>query len=182
MDTNTASVLCARLKLLRASKNLTQKEFAEKIGASSVSVSSYEIGVKTPSLDMLLTIAKAFSVSLDWLCGFSELKNTSSQPETQADILQCLFAIERCTPLDIFSNEELITVNSNNEYPDYENVKLHEVAFLDTTLNNYIFEWKKILSLYQNHTIDDELYALWIEKTLKKASDLRGDGFPMELT
>ena len=60
MNAQNAQLLCSRLKELRSSLNLTQKEFAKKIGASSVSVSSYETGVKTPSLDMLLTIAKTF--------------------------------------------------------------------------------------------------------------------------
>ena len=43
---------------------------------STVSISSYEIGAKTPSLEMLLTISKTFHVSLDWLCGLS---NTQSR-------------------------------------------------------------------------------------------------------
>ena len=68
MYSENATLLCSRLKELRSSLNLTQKEFAEQVGASTVSISSYEIGAKTPSLEMLLSIAKTFHVSLDWLC------------------------------------------------------------------------------------------------------------------
>lgn len=184
MDTTTSALLCSRLKELRTDKKLTQKEFAQKIGASSVSVSSYEIGAKTPSLDMLLTIAKTFEVSLDWMCGLSDFKNTLSKLETQADILRCLFLIERCTPLDIFSNQEDILENGTDLFdnPRFRTETLHEIALINRTLNSFILEWKKILNLYQNNTIDDDLYNLWIDKTLKKAADYRSDGFPLCFT
>lgn len=32
----------------------------------------------------------------------------------------------------------------------------------------FIDEWKKIKELHDTKTIDDELYELWVEKTLKK--------------
>ena len=54
MDEKTSSVISARLKELRTDLSLTQKEFAQKINASTVSISSYEIGAITPSLDMLI--------------------------------------------------------------------------------------------------------------------------------
>ena len=57
MDEKTSSVISARLKELRTDLSLTQKEFAQKINASTVSISSYEIGAKTPSLDMLIKIS-----------------------------------------------------------------------------------------------------------------------------
>ena len=40
MDSENATLLCSRLKELRSSLNLTQKEFAEQVGASTVSISS----------------------------------------------------------------------------------------------------------------------------------------------
>ena len=43
MDSENATLLCSRLKELRSSLNLTQKEFAEQVGDSTVSISSYEI-------------------------------------------------------------------------------------------------------------------------------------------
>lgn len=42
MDEKTSSVISARLKELRTDLSLTQKEFAQKINASTVSISSYE--------------------------------------------------------------------------------------------------------------------------------------------
>lgn len=57
-----------RLKELRTGLNLTQKEFAQKIGLSAASVIAYERNEKKPSFDVLLSIAEQFDVSLDWLC------------------------------------------------------------------------------------------------------------------
>lgn len=181
MNAQNAQLLCSRLKELRSSLNLTQKEFAKKIGASSVSVSSYETGVKTPSLDMLLTIAKTFEVSIDWICGLSDLKKTSSCLETQADILRCLFLIEKCTPLSIFTNTEQIFESETDIFdnPRSYTETFNEIALTNRTLNSFILEWKKILNLHQSNTIDDDLYNLWIDKTLKKAAQYRSDGFPM---
>lgn len=38
----------------------------------------------------------------------------------------------------------------------------------DSLLVNFFNEWKKMKDLHDNKTIDNELYDLWIEKTLKK--------------
>lgn len=57
-----------KLKELRTGQNLTQKEFAQKIGLSAASVIAYERNEKKPSFDVLLSIAEQFDVSLDWLC------------------------------------------------------------------------------------------------------------------
>ncbi len=57
-----------RLKELRTGLDLTQKEFAQKIGLSAASIIAYERNEKKPSFDVLISIAEQFNVSLDWLC------------------------------------------------------------------------------------------------------------------
>ena len=64
MDSNIISI---RIKELRTSLKLTQKDFAASLNISIVSVSSYETSAKKPSLDILISIAKNYNVSLDWL-------------------------------------------------------------------------------------------------------------------
>ena len=56
-----------RLKILRKQANLTQKELAEKIGISQPAYGDWERGVKKPTQDNLVKIAKIFNVSLDSL-------------------------------------------------------------------------------------------------------------------
>ena len=61
-----------RIKELRIKNKVTQKEIAEGIGVSSVSVQRFEYGSVRPSLDTLIAIANYFNVSLDYLVGRSE--------------------------------------------------------------------------------------------------------------
>lgn len=91
MDAKFSEQLSAHLKELRSDLQLTQKEFAERINASPVSISSYEIGAKTPSLEMLIKIATTFNVSLSWLCGLSPRKSMNKVFNTYTDIIDMFF-------------------------------------------------------------------------------------------
>jgi len=57
----------ARLKRLRQEKNLSQGELGEKAGIHYTHISKYERGESAPSLETLVPLAKALSVSLDYL-------------------------------------------------------------------------------------------------------------------
>ncbi|MEK5056043.1 helix-turn-helix transcriptional regulator [Niallia sp. FSL K6-0212] len=56
-----------RLKVLRASRKLTQEELAEKIGVTRGTYAHYEINKRQPDYDTLVKIAKFFDVSTDYL-------------------------------------------------------------------------------------------------------------------
>ena len=61
-----------KLKDLRKSQGLNQKQVAEKLGITSATVSAYELGKKYPSLDILIKICTIFDVSSDFLLGLSD--------------------------------------------------------------------------------------------------------------
>lgn len=61
------------IKYLRRQNGLTQKEFAEKIGAGRVTVCNWEQGTREPELKVIIKIADFFQVSLDALI-LAELK------------------------------------------------------------------------------------------------------------
>lgn len=63
-----------RLKHLRLERNVTQKEIALGVGVSPVSIQRFEYGTVRPSLDTLVALADYFDVSLDYLCGRSDVK------------------------------------------------------------------------------------------------------------
>lgn len=67
-------ILAQRLKTLRNEMNLTQVQFAKKVGFTQATLSAYENSQKKPSLDIIIDIAKKCDVSLDWLCGLKETK------------------------------------------------------------------------------------------------------------
>ena len=57
------------LKTLRLRENLTQAQLAQKLGLTKSVISAYETGLRLPSYDILIHIAKIFSVSTDYLLG-----------------------------------------------------------------------------------------------------------------
>lgn len=58
-----------RLKELRESKGLTQKEVAEIIGYSEISYGRYENGKREPDISTLCKLAEYFNVTVDYLIG-----------------------------------------------------------------------------------------------------------------
>ena len=171
VDTMSNNILLStRIKELRTSMGLTQKEFAELINVSTVSVSSYETEAKTPSLDMVLNIAQKCNVSLDWLCGFSETKSKSSI--TTYDELFRLFIVILETKYTEFDNSSIVdSINTNDSSVV---LTLHN----DENIQRFFVEWHKIFELHSNNTIDDELYHLWIEKELTKFKNHKINGIP----
>lgn len=69
--------LDTRLKSLRLSANLTQRQLAARMGISVSAVSSYELGNNNPPYDILISYADIFHVTTDFILG-REPKDTSS--------------------------------------------------------------------------------------------------------
>lgn len=63
-----------RLKALRKSKSATQLMLAKALGITDRGYRKYESGENEPTLSMLLALADYFNVSLDYLCGRSDIK------------------------------------------------------------------------------------------------------------
>jgi len=59
-----------KIRLIRSSLRMSQREFAKEIGCSQVMISSYERGIKRPSYETLILIdqtAKKFKVKVKLL-------------------------------------------------------------------------------------------------------------------
>ncbi len=68
------STVNERVRLLRSTLNLSQSEFSAKLGMSSAGIWKLETGDTKPRQSTLITIAKTFNVSQDWLIdGVGEL-------------------------------------------------------------------------------------------------------------
>lgn len=149
----------SRIKELRTNNNLTQTEFAEKIGTTQATLSSYENTDKTPSLDIVKNIAEIFTVSIDWLLGLSDIIDINDKPRTYSDIIRILFKLEEAN---------LYRFSVDTYYHEFAQVDICQITTEDSSMVTFANEWKKIKELHDNKTIDDELYDLWLEKTLKK--------------
>ena len=63
-----------RIKVLRAERNWTQADLADKVGISRQAVISIEKYKYTPSLELAFKIAETFGVSIDTVCEYKEGK------------------------------------------------------------------------------------------------------------
>ncbi|EFQ54237.1 helix-turn-helix transcriptional regulator [Streptococcus parasanguinis] len=66
-----------RLKNLRKEAGLTQVDVAEKLGISQPAYASWERGIKKPTQDNLVKLSKILYVSVDYLLGNTENRQTS---------------------------------------------------------------------------------------------------------
>lgn len=64
-----------RLIQLRKQLNLSQDDLAKKIGVSRTIIGNYERNTNTPSIEVLVKIAKTFNVTIDYLIGEGELSS-----------------------------------------------------------------------------------------------------------
>lgn len=62
-----------KLRKLRESKELSQKQLAAKFGLSNKSVSKYEIGSVEPKIDIILKYIELFEVDANYLLGVKNL-------------------------------------------------------------------------------------------------------------
>lgn len=66
--------LGGKLKTLRENRGWSQGELAKRAGVTKSAISTYELGVRTPSANVLCAFAKALGVSADYLLGLSSAR------------------------------------------------------------------------------------------------------------
>ena len=76
-----------RIKELRNSLGINQVEFGKRIGVTKQCISNWESGYIQPSIDMLVRIAKTFSVSTDYLLGLNDKPTLDVEGLTNEQIL-----------------------------------------------------------------------------------------------
>ena len=82
-------MLHEQIKTLRAARGLNQVELAKKLNVSKQSISNWENNNIQPSIEVLVKLARFFSVSTDYLLGLDTrlyLEVTSLHPEEIAHI------------------------------------------------------------------------------------------------
>lgn len=58
-----------KLQALRSRYHYSQKQVAERVGLSPAIISSYELGTRTPSTETILSLARLYHCSTDYLLG-----------------------------------------------------------------------------------------------------------------
>lgn len=60
------------LRMLREKHGISQDELGRRVGRVGSVISNYENNLKVPTLDVLITMANIYGVSLDYLVGFDK--------------------------------------------------------------------------------------------------------------
>lgn len=155
-----------QIKKLRKSLGMNQKDFAAKLDIRQSTLSSYENGAISPSTDMLMTIAKQFHVSIDWLCGLSEAE---APLNTISDIIDFFFKLEKIRDIkfdiNISSNAKGVQTTGisffaeDNEHP------------LNLEICNFLASYADNRSSFESYFTSKEMYELWREHQISYYSD-----------
>ena len=89
-----------RLKELREQRRLNQEGMALQLNVSQSTISAYEVGERTPDLETLIAIANFFNVSIDYLVGRSDIKQSIKRSDLTPDELKHLHAYRQIKSLD----------------------------------------------------------------------------------
>ena len=74
------------LKTLRLRKNMTQAQLANKLGLTKSVICAYETGLRLPSYDILIHIARIYNVSTDYLLGIEQKQEIDLSGLSQEEI------------------------------------------------------------------------------------------------
>ena len=109
--------IAENIKKIRLNNQLTQQEFADKIGISRHSLLNYEKGKRIPPMDVAIRISKAFNVALDMLNG-SDM-NSSSMKKDNYDLLKEYGLVSHDFELqeDSYNLEKFKSLLTSADYP-----------------------------------------------------------------
>lgn len=98
------NTLGKRIKSLREEKSISQLELAKILNIGNTTLSQYESDKRIPSDIVKKKMAEYFDVSLDYLMGMTDIKNTG----TENDIPQEYTDKYKVTKKDIKQHDEVI--------------------------------------------------------------------------
>lgn len=159
------STFSSRIKELRSSLGLTQIEFAEEIGTTQATLSSYENSGKTPSLDIVKKIAEVFTISIDWLLGLSDKKDLSTAPKTYADLINILINLKTAPEVNIDFNTKEYRNDKDFPFSSYIDII---IEINDKHLADFYEEWNDILSVCKKSPIGEKLYQIWLKDVFER--------------
>lgn len=132
-----------RVKQLRQQRKVTLQQLSNKTGISISSLSAYENNRRSPKIENWIKLADFFGVSVSYLQGVSDKKNTSKY-ESLDKVVYMMKKGEKFKPGDVLKiNDLTINVTDSNE-------EKNKKAFIANTLPNIWndFDLRGFLSIY----------------------------------
>ena len=152
-----------RLKKLRESMHLTQNQFGALLNIAQTTLSSYEKGSKTPNIDTLCNIAEKCNVSIDWLCGRTDLKNVENF-NTYSEVFQAIVKVCKNVKFSIIEDSNVI---SNND------ISQNYLEPGNAIVNDFFDRWRKVKEIYDDKTIDDETYESVVNSIINRYKHIK---------
>lgn len=160
--TNTFS---ERIKDLRTQQNLNQATFAKLIGTNQSTLSAYESGDRMPPYEILVSIAKSFDVSIDWLCGLSDKKNITPSITTYTDLIRIMLTLDEIKGLSIKCTA---VTHSDTEQVFFDDYKTIDYSIDSKSIVEFYQEWKDISEIRKKNPSGEKLYSIWLADVLER--------------
>lgn len=141
-EKDAINTFAENLRVIRARRLMTQKDFADFLGIQNSTLSSYESGTKFPSMGIALSICDKLDVSMDWLLG------RKKNDDGIENILNTLANAMK---------------KFNNRFRYIENGKI-EVNNL--YLQKFFERIQKTLNLYNDGLLDEDMLEACTEKAI----------------
>lgn len=151
------TIFASRIKDLRSSLDMTQAEFAKSLNTTQAALSGYERGDRIPSLELLISIAQAYNISIDWLCGLNDTKYLTDELQTYTDLIKLFLMFDKAP--------NLYKTYSCNKRPYYGGSKIDnvEINIMDKHFVEFFNEWTEISSVRSKTPSGDKLYNIWLK-------------------
>lgn len=131
-----------RLQSLRREKSLTQAQLGSFFNLAESTISLYESGKRSPDYDTLKRLASFFDVSLDYLLGISDNRQTASQLQEKA----ATYKTTKKSPNRSIKLPVITAIIKNHQgMINHEKGNLEE-CYCDTGNTNGNFYWFKVNS------------------------------------
>lgn len=174
------NILAQNIIRLRKENGYTQQKLAEKLFITSQSVSKWELGEASPSLDMLVQISNLFGVSIDSLL--------KSPVELDKDVIEMSFAVistdgETRKALRMADSNSFYRTSNKNQF----GIEKSEIEYL-TFSEKYKYVYDKVKpsqeTILAMHDCAENLAKVWDKnkKAVNKAFKdiLKNDEFKTE--
>lgn len=76
-----------RIQILRNNKKMTQVQLAKALKISKSSISAYERDERVPTADVIISLAKYFNVSTDFILGLIRKEVSLTQRKAQSEMV-----------------------------------------------------------------------------------------------
>ena len=150
-----------RIKEAREKMGFKQNALAVKVNIAPQTLSAYEKGGKTPTLENLVAIADVLGVSLDDLV-WPNRHTKAEKSYTLGDAARMIAALDNGGYIT-FGDMTFCVIEQRGEYPQEVEAHSSGIAVLNSKLHDFVVQYQKMRSLLSDGTIDTQLFNQWIE-------------------